>query len=97
MSESTRPKRVVIVDADNPMEEIHGEFYWREDHERALAIERERAYEAGYRDGLERTVRQPVNLTIRRRRWTLTRLVITSVATLVAVSFLLTLIGSIAG
>jgi len=32
MTESTRPKRVVIVDADNPMEEIHGEFFLREDH-----------------------------------------------------------------
>ena len=30
---SKRPKRVIIVDAENPLEEIQGEFFWREDHE----------------------------------------------------------------
>lgn len=40
MAESTRPKRVVIVDAENPLQEIHGEFFWREDHERIMARER---------------------------------------------------------
>ncbi len=53
MAESTRPKRVVIVDADNPLQEIHGEFFWREDHERALAIEREHAFREGYERGLQ--------------------------------------------
>jgi len=37
------PKRVVIVDAENPLQEIHGEFFWREDHDRIVADEREDA------------------------------------------------------
>jgi hypothetical protein len=37
MNESTRPKRVVVVDAENPLVEISGEFYWLEDHERIVA------------------------------------------------------------
>ena len=26
-----RPKNVVMVDAENPMVEVHGEFFWREE------------------------------------------------------------------
>ncbi len=46
-----RPKRVIIVDAENPLEEIHGEFFWREDHEVLLAAARDDAYRAGHDDG----------------------------------------------
>ena len=67
MSESVRPKRVVIVDADNPMEEIHGEFFWREDHEKIVEQERRSAYEAGVRDGSGSRARQ-INVVVRQRR-----------------------------
>jgi hypothetical protein len=43
MNESTRPKRVVVVDAENPLVEISGDFYWLEDHERIVAQARESA------------------------------------------------------
>src|SRR4051812_722928 len=51
MTAPSRPKRVVIVDADNPLVEIEGEFFWREDHEAALAAARAEAYGSGYRAG----------------------------------------------
>ena len=46
-----RPKRVIIVDAENPLEEIQGEFFWREDHEVLLAAARDEAYRSGHGDG----------------------------------------------
>lgn len=52
MAEKERPTHVVIVDADNPMSEIRGEFFWREDHERLLAVARETGYRLGYADGV---------------------------------------------
>jgi hypothetical protein len=52
---SKRPDRVIIVDADNPMTEVHGEFVWREEHDRVVDEVRRQAltegYEAGARDG----------------------------------------------
>lgn len=71
MSESTHPKRVVIVDADNPLQEIHGELFWREDHDRILAAERQSAYRDGYDRGHEAASRrQPATVVVRsvRRR-----------------------------
>ena len=52
MAEQTRPKRVIILDADDPMQEIRGEFFWREDHERILAAGRQEAFNLGYTEGL---------------------------------------------
>jgi len=49
MAGAERPKRVVVVDADNPLVEINGEFFWREDHEEILARERDSAYRRGGR------------------------------------------------
>src|SRR4051812_6117184 len=46
-----RPKNVVMVDAENPMVEVHGEFFWREDHDRILAHARQVAYRDGYTAG----------------------------------------------
>jgi hypothetical protein len=46
-----RPKHVVMVDAENPMVEVHGEFFWREDHDRILTQAREAAYRDGYTTG----------------------------------------------
>jgi hypothetical protein len=51
MTEPSRPKRVVVVDADNPLVEIHGEFFWREDHDAAIAAARAAAYRDGYGAG----------------------------------------------
>jgi len=69
MSESTRPKRVVIVDADNPLQEISGEFFWREDHDRIVADAREAAYKGGFDRGFESGRRSsPQTILIRRRR-----------------------------
>lgn len=66
MSESTRPKRVVIVDADNPLEEVQGEFFWAEDHERIVAGERQSAYADGYSAGFEAAARrQPAKVVVR--------------------------------
>ena len=72
MAGANRPKRVVVVDADNPMVEIDGEFFWREDHEEILARERDSAYRRGFDDGCAAaTTRapQPVVVTLRRRSW----------------------------
>jgi hypothetical protein len=68
MTESTRPKRVVIVDADNPLEEIHGEFFWREDHERLLADARDAAFRDGYQQGWADASRGMLRVAFRVRR-----------------------------
>lgn len=67
MTESVRPKRVVIVDADNPLEEVRGEFFWREDHERIVENERRTAYEQGMRDALRASPPRRVTYRVRRR------------------------------
>ena len=72
MSGANRPKRVVVVDADNPLVEIDGEFFWREDHEEILARERDSAYRRGFDDGCAAAATrapQPVVVTLRRRSW----------------------------
>jgi hypothetical protein len=55
MAGAERPKRVVVVDADNPLAEINGELFWREDHEEILARERDSAFQRGYPDGVRDT------------------------------------------
>jgi len=98
MSESTRPKRVVILDAENPMEEIHGEFFWREDHERLLAAARAEAFREGFgrgwsdRDQHGSPVRSSMTLRIVRRP---RHLVLRALALLVVIAYAVTLIGSI--
>jgi len=72
MAGAERPKRVVVVDADNPLVEINGEFFWREDHEEILARERDSAYRRGFDDGRSAALTrapQPVVVTLRRRSW----------------------------
>lgn len=90
-----RPTRVVIVDADNPLSEIHGEFFWREDHEQLLAAARESAYREGYGQGFtagssRRGPFVPHGRVNRRSHVTAPTL-----ALVVAVAFLLSLIGSL--
>lgn len=94
MGEVRRPTRVVVVDADNPMEEVRGEFYWREDHERALAAAREDAYRAGYADGRAASARRPAPALVRVRVVRCRRLLLRAVMLFVAVAFFATLVGS---
>src|SRR5919112_5878929 len=68
MAAANRPKRVVVLDADNPMVEVHGEFFWREDHDVLVAEARELGFQDGYRAGwADAAGRQPTTLVLRRR------------------------------
>jgi hypothetical protein len=58
MATPNRPKRVVVVDAENPLVEVQGEFFWREDHEALVAAAREEAYRGGYQSGWADAARQ---------------------------------------
>lgn len=93
MTQRARPKHVVIVDADNPMEEIHGEFFWREDHERILAAERELEYQRGFRDGVSAAARSPRRATIRPRRRLRIGLMARAVLVLVVISYAVVLVS----
>ena len=97
MAESTRPKRVVIVDAENPLQEIHGEFFWREDHDRIVAGEREDAFRLGYADGYACARRELATQLVvpRRRRLGLGRLLLIALALLVAMSYVVALLGNL--
>lgn len=71
MATSHRPKRVVIVDADNPMVEVEGDFFWREDHEALVTAARAESYRVGFEAGWADAVRQiPSPQAGRRRRGT---------------------------
>lgn len=96
MSESTRPKRVVIVDVDDPMVEIQGEFFWREDHERLLASAREEAFQRGFAEGYDAVGARPPQVVVRYRRHPLRHLILWPLALLVVVSYLTSLIVSFA-
>jgi hypothetical protein len=94
MSEIKRPREVVIIDAENPMEEIHGEFFWREDHERVVAAAREASFRDEFSEGYAAGVAQrpraaSVGVRLRGRR-VLARILIC----LVAGAYLTTLIAS---
>jgi hypothetical protein len=92
MADLQRPTRVVVVDADNPMNEVRGEFFWREDHEALLAAARQSAYRAGYEAGI---AANPSLLAFSIRRRSRPRVLRWAVATFVAVAFLVSVIGSI--
>ena len=64
---SRRPNRVIILDADDPMVEIHDRFVWEDEHERVVAEIAQRAYADGYEAG-RRDARAPVEIRLRRRR-----------------------------
>ena len=87
-----RPKNVVILDAENPLVEVRGEFYWREDHERLLAAAREEAFQLGFRQGYASvavpTVPQQILLRTRSRRRWITRWLLA----ILVVSFLLSVV-----
>ena len=85
-----RPERVVILDADDPMTEVHGEFVWLEEHERVLDDVRQRAFAEGYDAGRRDAAAQPtaVQVTMRRRRGPVGKLLVVLIA-LAAVAILL--------
>jgi len=96
MAQPVRPTNVVIVDADNPLMEIHGEFFWREDHERIVMQERESAYQAGYGEGFAAGSRAAVKsqrVRVRYQPPLLRRLLTRGLALLVVVAFVATLIS----
>ena len=97
MAEPTRPKRVVVVDAENPLQEVHGEFFWREEHDTIVTTEREAAYHRGYADGCAaaRSERVPPLVIRRRRRRGVVGLFFFALALLVVVSYVLTLVQSL--
>lgn len=76
MTASNHPKRVVILDAENPLVEIQGEFFWREDHDALVAAAREVAFREGYTAGHVDAARKttPQTFDFRRRPTLLGRL-----------------------
>jgi len=95
VSQVKRPTRVVMVDADDPLEEVRGEFFWREDHERAVEAARDEAYRAGYQDGLAADPRPRRTATLRVRVVRRTGLLRRAVVLLVAAAFLASLVGNL--
>jgi hypothetical protein len=93
VAELKRPTRVVVVDADNPLEEVRGEFFWREDHERQVQAARDAAYRAGYQDGLAAgSAHRPARVRVRVVRRS--HVALKALGLLVAAAFLASLIGS---
>lgn len=93
---SARPRRVVVVDADNPLVEVQGEFFWREDHERLLTAERDRAYDRGYADGFAAASSRPQRIVIRRRRPVLTVVLLLALVGLLTLAYVLSLAANLA-
>jgi hypothetical protein len=85
----------VILDADDPMVEIHGEIVWREEHDRIVEEVSRQAfadgYATGHRDALAAQTQPPIRIQVLRRRsifgWV--RLVILVGGLLVMLLFLL--------
>jgi hypothetical protein len=66
---SKRPERVIILDADDPLTEIHGRFVWQEEHDRVVGEVRRLSFAEGFQAGLrEHTPSAPVPVVFRRRR-----------------------------
>ena len=64
-----RPERVIILDADDPMTEIHGRVVWQEEHDRVVEETRRQAFAEGYSAGQrDAAPTQPVAIDLRRRR-----------------------------
>jgi hypothetical protein len=98
MSESTRPKRVVVVDAENPLVEVSGDFYWLEDHEEIVAQARESAYAQGYADGFAAAAqRWPRRTVVRYRRSLLRRAFITVFVAFIFLAFMVSLVSNMVG
>ncbi len=65
-----RPERVIVVDADDPLREIHGAFVWQDEHERVVAEARAQAYAEGFAAGQHRldSSSAPVTVVLKRSR-----------------------------
>ena len=67
-----RPERVIILDAEDPMREIHGRFVWQDEHDRVVEEVRQQAFAEGYdaarRDATGELQSAPVRVELRRRR-----------------------------
>lgn len=104
MTEGTpaRPKNVVVVDAENPLVEVHGQFFWREDHDAIVATAREEAYRSGYAAGwTEANRRAAVPQLVLRSRPSLTmrilrRAVVTALMLAFLGAFILTFVDALA-
>jgi hypothetical protein len=65
---SKRPDRVVILDVDDPMTEVHGEFVWKDEHDRVIEEARRQAFAEGYEAGLRDRAAEPVHVRLKRAR-----------------------------
>ena len=65
---SQRPDRVIIVDADDPMTEVHGRFVWEDEHLRVVDEARQRAFDEGYQAGLREHPGASVRIRLHRPR-----------------------------
>ena len=88
-----RPERVIIVDADNPMIEIHGQFVWQEEHDRVVEEVRGQAFADGYSTGhRDASAQQPATMQVElHRRRTLASHIRLALLVLAAVCLLLVL------
>jgi hypothetical protein len=87
-----RPDRVIILDADDPMREIHGRFVWQEQHDRVVEEVFSRAFAEGYALGVSEAPEVAALLRRRfaiRRRLTLVSLVLSVVVALVSMRLIL--------
>jgi hypothetical protein len=98
MNESARPKRVLFVDAENPLVEISGDFYWLEDHDRIVAQARESAYAQGYADGLAAAAqRWPRHVVVRYRRSPLRRVITMVFVAFIVLAYVISLVSNMMG
>ena len=95
MTDVQRPRRVVVVDADDPLVEVRGEFFWREDHERLLSSVRELAYRDGFEQGFAAGTSRQRSLVYRMRVRRRAGLFARALAAVVAVAFLVSLVANI--
>jgi len=96
MNATNRPKRVVVVDADNPMVEVHGEFFWREDHDVLLAEAQRTGFQDGYRAGWADAGRQQPNTVVLRRAPSLYRRIRVIIGLAILSVFMVIIIATIA-
>jgi len=59
MTTRPRPKNVIILDKDNPLVEVIGEFYWLEDHCALVSAAQAQSYQQGYDAGWHAAVCVP--------------------------------------
>ena len=88
-----RPERVIILDADDPMKEIHGRIVWQEEHERVIEESRRQAFADGYSEGhRDASSAPPPPMQVElRRRLTLTSRIKLSLLILAGICLLLVL------